>query len=304
MSVEQNKALLRRGLLDMWSTGDLSILEELIAPDYVMHDVAGDFRGIEAYKQFLNLYRGALQDLRFTIDDQVGEGDLLATRWTSSGTHQGELMGIPPTGKLIAGMGIVFSHIVNGKAVEEWGYWDAFGLLQQLGAAPARGRTDFSWGEPSKVTGDPGDPESNKAIVTRYVEEAWNQQRLDVLDEIMHADVVTHEPITGQTLPGREGRKQAIRIYVVAFPDLHSSPNHLIAEGDKVALHWTATATHQGELMGTPPTGKKVKWSGVAIFRIADGQIVETWWSWDTLGLLQQIGAIPAAGQGGSNPEA
>ncbi len=299
MSVQQNKAVVRRGLLDMWSTGNLSILEELIAPTYVMHDVAGDFNGVEAYHQFFTLYRNAFPDLHFTVDDQVGEGDFVATRWSSFGTHRGELMGIAPTGKEITCMGVTLTRFENGKAVEEWNYWDALGLLQQLGAVPARGRTDFSWGTPSAIEGAPGDPESNKATVMRYVDEAWNRQNLDVLDEVMHADIVTHEPITGRTLPGREGRKQAIKIYVSAFPDLHSSPNHLIAEGDKVALHWTATATHQGDLMGTPPTGKKVKWSGVTIFRLADGKIAEMWWVWDTLGLLQQIGAIPAPGQSG-----
>ncbi|MFQ5911524.1 MAG: ester cyclase [Thermoplasmata archaeon] len=299
MSTEGNKAILRRGLLEMWSQGDLSILEELIAPDYIMHDVAGDFRGVEAYKQLFNLYRSAFPDLRFTVDDQVSEGDLVATHWTSSGTHRGELMGIPATGKQTTSMGVTFSRIANDRAVEEWNYWDALGLLQQLGVVPAMGRTDFTWSEPSPITGDPGMPEANKAIAMRYTDEVWNQRELDVLDEIMGADVVSHEATTEHVVGhGLNAMKQGITIYLTAFPDLHSTIDSMIAEGDKVVQRWTATGTNKGELMGMPATGKQATWIGVTIYRFADGKIAELWWAWNALGLLQQLGVVPPMGEG------
>jgi predicted ester cyclase len=73
----------------------------------------------------------------------------------------------------------------------------------------------------------------------------------------------------------------------------------MIAEGDKVAIRWAARGTHQGELLGIQPTGKQATWTGISIYRFADGKIVEAWWSKDVLGLLQQLGVIPPPEQGG-----
>jgi predicted ester cyclase len=104
---------------------------------------------------------------------------------------------------------------------------------------------------------------------------------------------VTHNPLPGQP-PGREGQKQTITAVRAALPDIRSTIDDLIAEGDKVVWRWTARATHQGPLMGIPPTGKQITFGGIVIDRIASGQIVERWDQTDTLGLLQQLGAIPS----------
>ncbi|RKY59033.1 MAG: hypothetical protein DRP95_05430 [Candidatus Latescibacterota bacterium] len=166
------------------------------------------------------------------------------------------------------------------------------GMLEHMGVVPAS-RQDYTWGEPSTVTGEPGDPEVNKSIVSRYAEEVWNQHNLDMLDELMSTDVISHVPIPGTVLTGLEAHKQTIGVYITAFPDLHNTVEDLIAEGDKVAERWTATATHRG---GIPPTGKQVAWTGITIYRFADGKIVENWWAWNKLGLMQQLGVIPPLG--------
>ena len=136
--------------------------------------------------------------------------------------------------------------------------------------------------------------EENKAVA-RGVFEAWNRGDLDALDDPVARDVVDHDPQDPHAGEGLEGLKKTITMYREAFPDVNFTVEEQVAEGDLVATRWTATGTHEGELMGMQPTGKQATVTGMAIDRIEGGKIVEAWGNWDTLGLLQQIGAIPAA---------
>ena len=87
------------------------------------------------------MYRSAFPDMQLTIEDQIAEGDKVVTRWTARGTHQGELMGIPPTGKQATVTGITVGRVANGKFVESWSNFDALGMMQQLGVVPVPGQT-------------------------------------------------------------------------------------------------------------------------------------------------------------------
>lgn len=138
MSTEENKAN-DRGLVEVLNRGNLALLDELIAPSIVSHDASTTMQGLEAYKQFVSVYLTAFPDLHFTIEEQIAEGDKTVTRWTARGTHRGELMGIPPTGKQVTGTGITIIRWANGKAEEAWLNSDGLGLLQQLGVVPAMG---------------------------------------------------------------------------------------------------------------------------------------------------------------------
>jgi steroid delta-isomerase-like uncharacterized protein len=135
--------------------------------------------------------------------------------------------------------------------------------------------------------------EQNKAIVRRTFEEAWNKGDLAVLDEIYATDVIAHSAPPGQA-GGLKGARQFFGIYLGAFPDTHMEVEDQVAEEDKVVTRWTATGTHKGELMGMPATGKQVRISGITINRLEGGQIVEEWATFDQLGMLQQLGAIPS----------
>jgi steroid delta-isomerase-like uncharacterized protein len=139
MSTEQNKANDRR-LLEVLNRGNLALLDELIAPSIVSHDASTTMQGLEAYKRFVSDYLTAFPDLHFTIEELIAEGDKTVTRWTARGTHRGELMGIPPTGKQATVTGITIIHWSNGKSVESWLNFDALGMLQQLGVVPAPGQ--------------------------------------------------------------------------------------------------------------------------------------------------------------------
>lgn len=136
--------------------------------------------------------------------------------------------------------------------------------------------------------------EANKAIVRRFVEEVYNGGNLDAIDELLSEDHTDHDPAAAATGGGREGARAMVQMFRSAFPDLHVELGELVADGDLVATTWTGTGTHQGELMGVAPTGRSVTVTGCGMDRIRDGVIVESWNNGDTLGMLMQIGAIPA----------
>jgi steroid delta-isomerase-like uncharacterized protein len=138
MSSEQNKAIVRRLFEEPWK-GNLDVIDELTASEYIGHDPANPepLRGPDGVKEFISTYRAAFPDARITVEEQLAEGDLVATRWSARGTHEGELMGIRPTGKQVTVSGLTISRLAGGKVVEEFQNWDTFGMMQQLGAVPA-----------------------------------------------------------------------------------------------------------------------------------------------------------------------
>jgi steroid delta-isomerase-like uncharacterized protein len=117
-------------------------------------------------------------------------------------------------------------------------------------------------------------------------------------DEVLAEDFIEHNPAPGQG-PGCEGHKQVLKLRRAAFRDLTISVDDLLADGDRVALRWTAHATHRGELMGMPATGRRLTLTGIDILRIVDGTIVERWGEFNSTEMLQQLGALPAADASG-----
>jgi steroid delta-isomerase-like uncharacterized protein len=141
--------------------------------------------------------------------------------------------------------------------------------------------------------------EQNKALARRFIEETISQGNMSVANEVVALDYVGH-PTPPGVPPGREGLKQVVTMYRSAFPDMKTTIHDIIAEGDKVVIRMTHSATHKGEFMGIPPTGKSASFGEIAILRFADGKIVEYWGQTDSMGMMQQLGIIPAPGQSGS----
>ena len=286
--LEANKAVRRRLYEEVWNQGNLDVIDEIYAPEHTY----GIYGSAEVFKQYVMMTRAAFPDVHITINDEIAQGDLVATMVTATGTHTGEFMGIPPTGVVGARTGIAIARVVDGKINMVWENHDELGMMQMLGViTPGRPSPEnYTWGAPSQVTGDPGDPEINKAFVIDSIERVWNQQNLNAVDETFSPDFVAHTPVEiNSPWVGTEVTKEVVTAYLTAFPDLHVTNNVVFAEGDKVVVHWTTTATHGGELMGIPPTGKQVTFTGTTIYRMADGKIVENWWAWDALGLMQQL---------------
>jgi steroid delta-isomerase-like uncharacterized protein len=141
MSSEQNKTIVRRLLEEPWK-GDLGVVDELIDRNYVGHDPAipEPLRGPDGFKENVSTYREAYSDAQITVDEQIAEGDKVATRWTARGKHDGDLMGVAPTGKQVKVSGLTLSRLANGKVIEDYTNWDTFGMMQQLGIVPELAR--------------------------------------------------------------------------------------------------------------------------------------------------------------------
>ncbi len=141
--------------------------------------------------------------------------------------------------------------------------------------------------------------EENKALIRRYFKEidaaAQDGRGASVLDEFVAPDYVNHNPSPGFT-PDLEGLKQAYAHFLDANPDGYHVIEDMIAEGDKVVTRLSAYGTQTGELFGIPPTGKQMSMTGIAIYRIANGKIVEHWSEIDNLGVMQQLGVVPPPG--------
>jgi steroid delta-isomerase-like uncharacterized protein len=141
--------------------------------------------------------------------------------------------------------------------------------------------------------GDPVQPEENKAVVRRFLEEIFNEGNLDAADELFAPDYVLHDPAVPEEVRGPEGVKRYVSMYRSAYPDTHIAIEDQIAEGDKVVTRWTGQGTHEGELMGIPPTGERVTVAGIQFDRVSGGRIEETWVIYDALGMMQQLGVVP-----------
>jgi steroid delta-isomerase-like uncharacterized protein len=139
--------------------------------------------------------------------------------------------------------------------------------------------------------------EGNKSLVRRFFEEVCNGRRADVAGELFSADHRYHDPSGPGVGSGPEAMAEFMAAYYGAFPDAHWTVEEQIAEGDRVVTRWTGSGTQRQELQGIPPTGKSVRVDGFWEHRIANGKIAESWNVWDTLGMLQQLGVVPAPGQ-------
>jgi steroid delta-isomerase-like uncharacterized protein len=131
-----------------------------------------------------------------------------------------------------------------------------------------------------------------EALVRRFFEEFCNQRHAEVANQVIAEEYVSHGP-QAPPAEGPEGVKERVGLYQDAL-DGHWNLDEIISAGDRVVVRWTGTGTHHGELMGIDPTGKSISVEAISVFRIASGKIAEEWTVWDALGLLQQVGAVPA----------
>jgi predicted ester cyclase len=141
MTTEQNKALFRRMVEQVFNQGNIGLVDELVPPEFIEREELppGSPTGREGVKHLTKMFRGAFPDFKATIDDMIAEGDKIVVRMTWKGTHKGEFMGIPPTGKSVSFGVIDIVRFAGDKFVEHWGIMDSMSLMQQLGVVPAPG---------------------------------------------------------------------------------------------------------------------------------------------------------------------
>jgi steroid delta-isomerase-like uncharacterized protein len=136
MSIQANEMTVRQWVDAGWNNGDFRVVDAQYAPDYVGHGPGQDIVGAEAFKQFVGMWRTGMPDFHMTIEDLIAEGDQVVWRFSVTGTQQGNVLGVPPTGRSARTTGIVISRFAGGTWVEDYFEVDFVTLLQQLGAIP------------------------------------------------------------------------------------------------------------------------------------------------------------------------
>ncbi len=138
MSVEENKALVRREIDEGWHKGNLRVVDDIYAADFVDHSpFPGTTPDREGIKQFINIIRDAFPDIKLTSEDLIAESDKVVERVTATGMHKGEFMGIKPTNKQIVVPVITINRFAGDKIVERWSISDQLAMMQQLGVIPS-----------------------------------------------------------------------------------------------------------------------------------------------------------------------
>jgi steroid delta-isomerase-like uncharacterized protein len=137
MSSEESKVIVRR-FWGVWEEGNIDLVDELLAPDYVNHSPATPDQPTdpEGIKAVVGMFRGAMPDLRVIIEDMIAEGDKVVVRYTIEGTHERELFGVPPTGERLSIKSISVERVSDGKIREHWRITDSLDMMQQLGVIP------------------------------------------------------------------------------------------------------------------------------------------------------------------------
>jgi steroid delta-isomerase-like uncharacterized protein len=294
-NAQTNTEIVQRVADEIWTQGNLAVADELFAEDFVNYDPnPGGVTDLEGYKRWVLEWRAAFPDYHVEVHDLIAEKDKIAARYTATGRHQGELFGVPASGIQVTMKGINIYRLDHGKIAEVHRSYDLLGMGQQVGyfeplpeeAFPfsfvRRTRpADFRWGEPSAVTGNPGNPDTNKALCVREIEEGWNQGNAAAILEFVAPTFVWHSIYPEVT--DYESYIQWVKDHIESDDDpTQITIEDLIAEADKVVDLYTADL------------GGGMTLSGIRISRFADGKMVEMWRDEDVLPVLIAMGLFPA----------
>jgi steroid delta-isomerase-like uncharacterized protein len=295
---------------DAFNMGDADALGELLAPEYRHHGALVTDQDREIHQERLLTNRTAFPDGHYDLQDIIANGDLVAVRHVFTGTLQGPYAGVEPAGQPVAVRGVHIHRVACGQIVETWNSGDGLGLLRQIGALPAAGQSprtplDASATPPpaSPVPNacPPGTAEENAEIGRRWTVDALDAHDLDVYDEFVAEDLVHHAGIFVDEI-GRDALKEDLGALIAAFPDVRFTADVIVADEDGAAVRWTGTGTNDGEFQGLAPTGLPVVFTGINVYHIDCGQIVEGWSEPDSLGLLRQLGLVPEIYPGPATP--
>lgn len=290
---QTNKALVQRVVDEIWNRGNLDLTDELFAPDFVNDDPnPGAATDLNGYEEWVARWRSAFPDFHIEVHDLVAERNKVAARLTATGTHQGDFLGIPATSTRVTMKIINLYRLDSGRVVEVYRSYDLLGLGQQLGYfgplpeevfpfsfARRTDPGDFAWGDPSEAIGDPGHPESNKALCVQEIEEGWNQGDAAAALGVVAPTFVFHSIYPEVT--DFESYREWIEGHIDPDDPTQIAIHDLIAEGDRVA---DLSAADLGEGLAE---------EGIRISRFAGGKMVEMWRNLNVLPVLIGMGLLP-----------
>jgi steroid delta-isomerase-like uncharacterized protein len=307
-ALDEKKAIVRTFFEEVWNKGNVDYIDELYTDDFQLNalwqDTSPGGSGTAAKEEAKGVIRRWLDgfpDMHVTVEEQVAEGDFVASRHLAVGTQAKPFMGIPSEGKRGEVSGITITRVPGDQVAEAWTCWDAAGMLMQLGVIPRPPTegppedTKAVWAAHENLP-EGGDSEESKNVVRRFYDELWTEGKLEVADELFVDDFIGHAP--GNTLTrGPDGVRKLVGSWREGVPDMVLDIHAQHAEGSRCCTRFTGRGTHSGLWLGIPPTGKEISLSGIAITRVIDGRVVSDWGEFDVMGLLQQLGVVqPPAG--------
>jgi steroid delta-isomerase-like uncharacterized protein len=287
---EQNVITARRYFNELLNEGRFSCMNEIVSEDLqFMLPTQPSLSGQDALRGYISYLRSAFADLKFEIVREVAEANQVAMRWRITGKHRGEFNGVEPTGQPVDEYGIDIFEFWDGKIRSIHVVANQLGLTNQMMAHSAE----------RKVVS----PEENNRIAETFFDSVWNKGDFSVLDTLIARDADDHSTVGGKpkTEKGGASFRAIVTMFRSAMPDINLNIDDEIYADDRVVHRWTLTGTDTGGVMGMPPSGKKLTFTGITTVRMANGKIVERWANVDELGLLQQLGvAPPPPGEGGA----
>jgi predicted ester cyclase len=256
MPPAENKDICRRFFVEVVSQGDLSVVDEICAPDYRLHATLSgpDALDRDALKELVTSWRSSFPDGRISVEDIVAEGDLVGARMLETGTHLGEFKGVSPTGKQVSYGSMTFLLFVDGRITDHWGLLDMPSLLEQIGpSAPM------------------SDDHPNIALV-RTALDAFNGSDIDEVKKYVAEDIVWHVPGRGRLAGENYGLDEVMAFFaeagVLGPTNFHIDAGKMLADDDFVAMFVHYHHDRSGEIFDQ---------DGVELFKLADGRISEFW---------------------------
>lgn len=301
MSLKENKETVLECVRQL-NLRNLDVFDVMADPSFKDYDpIPHQQPGIQGLKDAYQMVINGFPDVRFNPVDLVAEGDLVMGRGILRGTHLGPFLGVPATGRPVRWTGTRMFRVRGGKLFAGWISLDMLSLMAQItspvplplpgieGDMPDR---DLTLDIPSRGS----TPEENKALFRRMIEQLWSRKDLASAGEL-YSERYTNS--TDSQLPsGPEGARAAASILQVAFPDLRTEVEYLLAEGDRVASRLRLRGTHTGQLLSPlgpiPATYKQVDFLEMNVLRVEGGKFVESWHNLDMGGVLTQLGVVPA----------
>ena len=224
---------------------------------------------------FVDRTKALLPDARLHVERWAAGGDFVLIEWRIGATLAGEPL---------EWAGMSRFTLRGSRAVEEAVHFDTLPLWERLDPTMRRpGLLETPLRGTSEVISE------NVAVLNRYYDEVWNRGELAVLDEVVSLELVGHDPAIGDF--GFEQLKQLVLMFRRGFPDFQVTAEDVVAQADRVALRFRSEGTFRVEFMGLAPTGARVSYTGLVMYRFARCQIVEIWMGWDPASLLRHIGA-------------
>lgn len=288
----QNKSVARREIEEFEGRGDVSLGPRLFSTDYQLTFGGAPPMDHAGHQELLRALRVAFPDLRIVVAEQVGSEDRVANHWIAQGTHRGAFQGVPATGKAVTFTGNNIMHFAEGRICALWGQLDAYGLLTQLGVIP-QPVPDYPQNTGLSAARASAAPAASE-VVRRFVAK-FNAAEVATIDNEYAETYVLDFP-GGPIAAGKAGIRNATDEFLTAFPDLHFSIEDLFEEDGRAAWRWTMSGTHRGMLGPFAASGRPIRLTGISVTHTTDGRITFDRVRADMVGLLAQIGAIPAAG--------